>query len=352
MLQSNQNSHPVAFTVYNPLASEQENSLVEPAAAPCETTDAMLGLFEEITGWKVEFSESRPSLLRRSCPGSKQSPPQGAFEITDMSQSWPADQPACHRAKCDKFVDLVGGLVDRLQATQLALLKSQSALMAFEPDTDVDDDELVDSFIPNFGRRVSDLVADQPSESRSNLDFSSADSEFDLHQDVAAKESLIKLPFEGWALGGSTGIVGNHFLDWRIDENEWIAISAGEIESESEREWSLQVQPLTSKFRLFSPKDDSIANQDAIVQASFCIWDLNSFGLRRIEPDTQWQSLATSESIIATTATALEDVQLYREEDRGFVPVADIAAVFQKTLDPKTPLLVLKYDRTESVNPE
>jgi hypothetical protein len=40
-------------------------SLPPSASAPCATTGKFLTLFEEITGWKAEFIESKQSLRRR-----------------------------------------------------------------------------------------------------------------------------------------------------------------------------------------------------------------------------------------------------------------------------------------------
>ena len=85
-------SPPVAeMFEFQPILKIVESpSLLPAATAPCAKTGKFLTLFEEITGWKAEFIESKQSLRRREISSSKTEPIEGRFEITDMSLDWPA----------------------------------------------------------------------------------------------------------------------------------------------------------------------------------------------------------------------------------------------------------------------
>ena len=109
MLQSNNGEirSQIPFTV---VSAKPANDTFD---APCPVSAELMNLFEDITGWKIEFAESRASHHRRKMAEEQGAEQQGAddqaiiegiFSIVDMSEKWPAQKPTCHRAKCDDLV--------------------------------------------------------------------------------------------------------------------------------------------------------------------------------------------------------------------------------------------------------
>lgn len=128
--------------------------LAQQVKAPCRTSEKLMSLFEEITGWKAEFRESGASYRRRSQDVAQDLPAQGEFAIVDMSADWPANQFTAHRGKCDQLMNLVSDLVGELQSAKLELscVRSAMAVMSNESAEVLDDELLVDSFVPKFSR--------------------------------------------------------------------------------------------------------------------------------------------------------------------------------------------------------
>jgi hypothetical protein len=150
-MQLDLNSPSTEMSQFQPILKLADSHSVRlSATAPCATTGKFLAIFEEITGWKAEFIESKQSLRRREISHSKSEPVEGRFEITDMSLNWPAKKPTCHRAKCDELVSLVEQLVGQLQTTQINLKRAQSALIAFDPAAKSNGPNLMEPFVPKF----------------------------------------------------------------------------------------------------------------------------------------------------------------------------------------------------------
>ena len=122
--------------------------------APCRTTEKLMAVLEEITGWKTEFEESGASYRRRSQDEAVDLPAEGTFSIVDMSADWPANKFTAHRGKCDQLVRLVSDLVGELQSAKLEVsrLRSVLAVMPGGSAEGLGDEDLVDSFIPKFNR--------------------------------------------------------------------------------------------------------------------------------------------------------------------------------------------------------
>jgi hypothetical protein len=176
-------------------ASEADDALPLPTE--------MLNLFEQVTGWVVEFEETRSSYRRRqfeaksastsasaTLANEKKQPhlnqtARGELSTQDMSAGWPAGRPTGHRAKCDQFLELLSGLVSQLQDTEAELTRAQSALAALDPPSFCDDDDaiLVDSFVPQWeaGRDADRRVADRRSSSNASAPTASEnDDDFEL----------------------------------------------------------------------------------------------------------------------------------------------------------------------------
>jgi len=158
--------------------------------APCLTSEKLMTVLEEITGWRSEFQETSASYRNRAQSDLENVPAQGTFSIVDMSADWPANQFTAHRGKCDQLVGLLGDLVGELQSAKLELTKVRSAIAASSSNTTTCDDE------------------------------------FEVLQQLGGADGkLVPPPFAGWQLGGTTGIVEDTYLDWLVDDQERIAIS-------------------------------------------------------------------------------------------------------------------------------
>ena len=307
-MQSQTDSIPQQLTVFS--LPGLQNAADLSVKAPCPTTARMLELFEEITGWRAEFEESKASYRNRSQVGMENEPAEGTFSIVDMSANWPANKLTCHRGKCDQLVELVGELVADLQATKLELRRTRSAMAGFTPDPFVDDDEiLVDSFVPKFGRVETDHVTYQDQDAFVEFENSAtteADDEFEVCQELSSGGTMVAPPFDGWALGGSTGIVGDVYLDWMVDQNERIAISVGKIESafgNGDSESIIKVDPLTSEFRITSRGD---------LQSCY-LWDSAAESVIPMKESDHWTHVKVGDAIIATTDLSVDLAELSRQ---------------------------------------
>lgn len=149
----------------------------------------MLELIEQLTGWVVEFEESRTSIKQRQLPTLKPKSASGTFSVIDMSTDWPAGRPTAHRGKCDRFMELFSELVGELQTFKSQLVEAQSTIAAYCP-LDVDDEaEIIDSFIPRYdvatmGERRN---SDRRSAENKNQNLDEPDSDFEIVQPRPAK---------------------------------------------------------------------------------------------------------------------------------------------------------------------
>jgi len=105
--------------IFNPKSSEQPQlGLFVPAEE--ETVDApevelpipaeLVDAFAQATGWVIGFEETTDSFRDRVANGSSR-PSGGRLKIIDMSPAWPAKTATAHRAKCDRVVDLLNGML-------------------------------------------------------------------------------------------------------------------------------------------------------------------------------------------------------------------------------------------------
>ena len=275
--------------------------LAEQVKAPCQTSEKLMSVLEEITGWKAEFQESGASYRNRSQAGSENQPAQGTFSIVDMSADWPAKQPTGHRGKCDQLVSLISDLVGDLQTAkqELSRVRSAMAAMPVESDAVLGDEMLIDSFVPKFGRVETGNVGfnSQDTDCQSKTD---CDDEFGVRQDLGELGGkLVPPPFAGWSLGGATGIVENTYLDWLVDGQERIAISVGKIESsygDGDLQTVLKVEPLTSEYRVSTRGE---------IEAFYHL-DIAATRIERVKSDQQWTRLGVGDAIIASTNSDLD----------------------------------------------
>ncbi len=347
MLQTNFDGDQIQVAVFNP-STDKSHPRDSRLKAPCSTTERFLGLFEDITGWQVEFAESDASLRQRTdyrklpnAVSPEQAPsavhlPQGTFSIVDMSENWPARTPTAHRGKCDQLISVIDELANELQTTKTELARSQSALAAFDPNAKFDESGLVDSFVPKFGSRLTDakFVVD--------TDAFVLQSPV-VHDTVeSGNGSLVAPPFEGWELGGQTGIVNNLFLDWMVDEEERISICAGDIESEGKtRELKIVVDPLTNEYRVEVEAETCLDQSLPAELGSFFVWDSKTLNLQPIESGN-WTRLKSSQAIVATTAKQVDRNQCLGNLVCEDADCESLAEMLRSSLGGKDPIVVLK----------
>lgn len=331
--------------------ANDSGSLPLPSRAPCEETGRLIDLFEEITGWVIQFDESKSSRHRRKLVGMENESAEGTFTIIDMSTQWPAKKPTGHRSKCDDLVAIIDSLVGQLQATRNELNKMQSVVAAVSPETVEDEDiVLIDSFVPTKGQRRTDAefeVCDAP--------VASGDDEFETKFDEPKSQptpgAVVNPPFEGWTLGGATGINENVYLDWRVDTQEQIELSVGRIESrygDGDAAAFIQVDPLTCEYRLFGSMEIN----------GFFVWDSKSMSLTPLKIGGTHRRLLAGQALVATTSSKLIDMDFKgsRDEDRIDHPEnqtskdslanadsTQLAACVARHIGPDDRVLVLKH---------
>ena len=321
---------------------------IEQVKAPCRTSEKLMTVLEEITGWKSEFQETSASYRNRAQSELENVPAQGTFSIVDMSADWPANQFTAHRGKCDQLVGLLGDLVGELQTAKLELSRVRSAMAALPGESLTTQDEheiLVDSFVPKFGRVETGNVSfgSTSSSSRSSSSRTTdCDDEFEVLQELGgANGKLVPPPFAGWTLGGTTGIVEDTYLDWLVDGQERIAISVGKIESaygDGDQQSVLKVEPLTSEFRVAARGD----------LKAFYHWDAAAMRIDLVGPSTNWKRLGVGDAIIACTKpdldlnSVLAELESEQAEDQKALNADAIAQVVNSQSGSSQRTLVLQ----------
>lgn len=74
--------------------------------------------FESVTGWKVDFEESRASFRNRCQYGDDASTVHGHLSICDMSADWPEEKCRASRKDCDALMASIDSLVSDLQSAR------------------------------------------------------------------------------------------------------------------------------------------------------------------------------------------------------------------------------------------
>ncbi len=339
MLQSNTSgtdstgAYPV-LTIVNP---SRANEPVGPATAPCSTSQKIMELLEEITGWQTEFQESRDSQLKRKMIGMENEAPAGSLSIVDMSPSWDVSRPTAHRGKCDALVSELETLLTELQETRTELTRTRSALAGLDPASVNQSEMVVDSFVPRsvFARERWDDQDFELVESAEIDECFGSESDFDVRQDMN-DANLVAPPFDGWSLGGSIGIVNSIYVDWRVDSQENIAISVGKIESDfgtGDAESTIQIDPVTSEFFL---QDDSELK-------SIFVWDSVAGELRTAERGC-WTRLKKNDAIIASTFAGIDSREISASDQTASVSASSLASHFGNQLRREERILVLMKD--------
>ncbi len=317
---------------------------------------AMLELFEQMTGWVVEFAETNASFRRRQLPTLTPQRATGTLSIVDMSAEWPASRPTSHRAKCDRFVQFLDSLVNELQVTQSQLSKAQSTIAAFSPPAIEDEDAiLVDSFIPRYDTDFrddhDDFVVDQVCKF---TELGAVCEAFgNPFRRVAA--ATASFPLAGWLIGGAPGFFDGNYVDWRLNEGGKIELILGQLETNdrpegvesfdpssdrgteghcdsdrSEQETILLIDPQTNEFRF-----------SGTMLGGFWLFDGRKNKLVPLEQLPDQRHLNSSQAIVVTSASPLLAAEDFSEFG-NFPGPEQLALAVRKLVGPDQPLLVFQ----------
>ena len=306
----------------------------------CPELIEFMEIFESVSGWEVRFRETAVSKNQRAqnLPSAGQSlRPQGTFEIIDMSVDWPAKTPTMHRGKCDQLLKLYSGLYNQANATQDGLDKAQGLLPALT-DSDKGSDQLVDSFVPMYTNLVED--GDQGSDFtlKQGSDFDDEfESAFVVKQEFDSSWLGNQNVWEDWSFGGTTGIVGNVYLDWE-QHGDMLTAYVGRIESSfgvGDTESSLEVNAISRQFK--------VSEENTI--AAFFFWDRRGGRLQRVVPDS-WRTLHPQGAIIVSTDPNVQMPESVVNAQLGAEPfTADqLATAIEAKLGADHRVLVIKCD--------
>lgn len=287
-IQSNRDAKPLVLFQGEEPQNHQLPNVCPPHLWPIPAE--MLALFEEITGWVVEFQETRTSYHRRrviegarsnsrsrtisqnqkECCTANNSTgdlpiADGKFSIIDMSPQWPAGRPTSHRAKCDQFLELLNQFLREVKTDREQLQQAKS-LLAGTPHGETivqPNDMLTDTFASRHpyqtaSEKEEDFVVSYSSHSRTfdELQTISADGlngsahrssrrtevQFTLAKKVSKRHKDIETyPHQNasrwqrsgfgamskWQLGGRRGMLGNIFIDWCIEDDGRVELIQG-----------------------------------------------------------------------------------------------------------------------------
>lgn len=333
MLETNSGNCFPQLSITGTLVSTNVPDPIAPqSSAPCSNSEEFLTLFELATGWVVEFQESRESYLKRKHDGQDTVTPEGEFAIVDMSAEWPAQKATAHRGHCDDLIAQFGAIMNELLETKKELTRTRSALAALTPEAVSSDDEyLVDSFIPRFETSDDFEVVDPEM-----IEECFGHDEFQVCQSLNS-QSLVTLPFDGWQLGGQTGIISQSYLDWRIDEAEQVSISVGKIESDlgfGDAETTLKFDPLTSEYQV----------QGSSALSGLFLLDQNDLSCTRLKVEEKWSALKAGQAILAVASEdeVTDSVTDWSEHCHwDLLNAEQVATVIDSHLSEESRLLVL-----------
>lgn len=300
----------------------------------CPSTVKFMQVFEAVSGWEVHFQKSLDSDVAVSAD-QQALPPQGKFEIIDMSMNWPAQTPTMHRGKCDQLIELFNDIYNQFNATKENLNKTKGLLTALTSPPE-DDDELVDTFAPMF----TDVITDDDSGfvlSQDNDFGDEYESAFVVKQEFDSNCLPETFVWNDWAIAGASGIAGETYLDW-TRQGDVLTVYVGRIESSfgvGDTESSLEVNAVSHQFKV---------SQDNTM-AAFFLWDRRGGQLRSVEPGT-WQTLYSQCAIIVSTNPDVQMPDSVVNAELGAAPfTADqLAAAIEAKLDADDRLMVIKCD--------
>ena len=351
--------------MYVPQLALFTNGLPDTAAStvdPCPSESlpipiAMLELFEQMTGWVVEFAETNASFRRRQLPTLTPQRATGTLSIVDMSTEWPASRPTSHRAKCDRFVQFLDSLVNELQVTQSQLSKAQSTIAAFSPPAIEDEDAiLVDSFIPRYNTDFrddhDDFVVDQVGK------FTERDSVCETFGSPFRRiaDSSASFPLAGWLIGGAPGFFDGNYVDWRLNEAGKIELILGQLETNNGTE-GVKSFDASSLFRGTEGHCDSDRSEQETILLidpqtnefgfsgtafrGFWLLDGRQNRLVPLEQLPEQRQLNSSQAIVVTSASLLLAAEDFREFG-NFQGPEQLARAVRKLVGPDHPLLVFQ----------
>jgi hypothetical protein len=325
---------------------------------------AMVHLFEQITGWVLQFDEFPASFHQRrvilgsrsnsrasvnngsalqnlSDPDSLDPLPiaEGRFRIVDMSAHWPAGRPTSHRGKCDQFVDWLNEFLSKVytDGRKLRQAKSILAATAIAPQVVTDDESLEDSFsarhrYETLSETEQDFVMgnvwmdstrnntlDDLQMLVNNVDEMLAD-QYPAEPRKLARSKTATLPhpqadnwnvtgfsaIPNWRIGGRRGMLGSRFIDWNIKDDGRIELINGD--TRGSLSWNAPAEnPAVCDATLsLNPATEKFwVSGDST--KSFWIFDSNTQSLNRV-PDKVC-TLQRGESVVVSTAGKLNRAQ-------------------------------------------
>lgn len=205
--------------------------------------------FEQVTGWKLEFVESRASHQRRELIDSEYSA-FGELEITDLSEQIEAGKSARHRGYCEKLVETLDLMIKTIQLDRQRF------------------------------REISTQL-----------------------------NPVVQPPFDWWGLAGNSGLANNRIATWTVSQDEKIRIFNAQLESDEPIEAALAGSALLATFqiasRLLSSIDD-IAPLLPLVNQSQSMVKLANFSTIELDPITGEYEI---DGFNAVDSYALLDVQ-------------------------------------------
>lgn len=363
---------------------------------------AMVRMFEQITGWVLQFEEFPASFhQRRVILGSRSSSrasvndgsaldqlieidspdplpiAEGRFRIVDMSAAWPVGRPTSHRGKCDQFVDLLNEFLSNVYADgrKLRQAKSILAATAIAPQVVTDDESLEDSFVSRHRyetlsetdqdfvmgniwtdstrnntlddlqmlvSNVEEMLADHyPAESRKTARAKNPTLPHQLAENwnVTGFSSI-----PNWRIGGRRGMLGSRYIDWNIKDDGRIELINGD--TRGPLSWNASKEDMTDREATLSlnPTTEKFwVSGDS--SKSFWIFDSSTQSLNRV-PDKVC-SLSRGQAIVVSTSGKLNrtgsTIQL--PTSLGPEKTDQLAKAIQEFLGTSEPVLVLaKYN--------
>ena len=296
----------------------------------CPLANEFMQVFEAVSGWEVQFQESAD---RGSASSIGESKPRGKFEIIDMSIDWPTQTPTMHRGKCDQLINLFSDLYGQATATQADLDKARNSLTALTKPTE-QNGHLVDSFAPSH--QPSDTAEDFVLCQDNGFD-SEYESAFVVKQEFDSTWLPEKSFWNGWSIAGTSGIVGESYLDWS-QQGDVLTVYVGRIESGlgvSDTESILEVNALSREFKVC--EDNSLG--------AFFFWDRRGGQLRSVEPGT-WQTLYSDGAIVVSTDPTVQMPDLIVNAGLGAAPFTaeQLAAAIESKIGADHRVVVIKCD--------
>lgn len=298
---------------------------IESTAAPSAKSAEFLRVFEEVTGWQVEFQKS-DSIHQSSFANHRSPAPSGKFEIVDMSEAWPSRKPTAHRGLCDHLISLFSELTSELEQVRSERDLAEAKLSALDTAPAGAGELLVDSFPVKFGdsqslesslfierrdpnQAGSELIYqsvfldqdNEPGEEEFELaeDYEEYESDFVVHQEVSSWQPSMPGAWENWSMGGASGFASSTYLDWHFASQK-LTIVVGKLDGNprgGDLEISIEIDPENSRYRV---------KGETSIQAFFT-WDRRGGRTQPANLSGAWNPIYPGAAIICTTNPAVHN---------------------------------------------